>query len=265
MMTVPESEETMETQLRWLQEGKRKAVLIPHGTPFPHLPAYSMVERVPEGLLVFFGTALEDVRRFNARQVTLAQLLGYGIDAKPEPADEIGCVTIRGRNGHEKQAVVTDAKRLDPVTAAAEAVKDPGDTVQLEPAAQVVADRLRSLDAKELRVRPFVAERDALALAAAAQADQHRPLSPTHVIERGEEIVGYFGINSLPLYRLWFHSEKLKASDSTRLLFMIENHYRMAGVGMVATVCNTRSPFYPVAARLGYLEAAGDRLFLKGL
>jgi hypothetical protein len=39
----------------------------------------------------------------------------------------------------------------------------------------------------------------------------------------------------------------------------------MAGVGMVATVCNTRSPFYPVAARLGYLEAAGDRLFLKGL
>lgn len=264
MNTIPEAPETIEAQLEWLRQGKRRAVLLTPGTVMPALGDGLSVTSIPEGVLVYRMNDRLDCK-------SLADLLGYGTNGKPDFAATRGgqgspeVVTIRNRNGAEKQAVVTDGANLPGVLAAAHAVKDLGDTVHRENGQQVIADRLRCLDARELKVRPYRAQEDDLALKAAAKADAHAPLNPTHVIERDGEIVGYFGVNSLPLYRLWFHSEKMKATDSTRLLFMIENHFRMAGVGVVGTVINTTSPFYPVASRGGYLECIGDRLFLKGL
>lgn len=262
--TIPEAPETIEAQLEWLVTGKRKAVLLTPGCVLPELPKTLSALIVKEGLVIYdlSRTIAPEIQQ-HSRNNTLGELLGYGVATKPAQADRL--VTVRGPNGHEKQAVAADSKRLDDAWRAAKAVAGPGDTVQVEHPDRVIEDRLRSLDARELKVRPYDAQRDARALDAAAKADAHAPLNPTHVIEREGEIVGYFGVNSLPLYRLWFHSEKLKASDSLRLLFMIENQYRMAGVGIIGTIINTESPFYPCAARGGYLECQGDRLFLKPL
>jgi hypothetical protein len=268
MTTIPEAPETIEAQLQWLREGKRKAVLLTPGTAIPDLPAFVYsAATVPQGIIIYRHDLVSrhEIAE-HAYMGTLGTLLGYGIPSKPETRNsKLETVVIRSANGHEKQSVVADSERLDAATAAAQQVADPGDTVSIEDGQRVLTDRLRSLDQRELRVRPYDPQRDVLALAQAAKEDAHHPLNPTHVIERGEEIVGYFGVNSLPLYRLWFHSEKMKAADSLRLLFMIENHYRMAGVPLIATIISTGSPFYPVAARGGYLEAPGDRLFLKEL
>lgn len=282
MTTIPEAPETIEAQLEWLRAGKRKAVLLTPGCVVPELPAELLAAIVPEGLLLYREIDNWQVSLVKAGHRPLADLLGYGIDAKPDVSPpsplngeragvrgEAGgeapkVVVIRAANGHEKQAVVTDSKRLDAVTEAAHQVKDAGDTVHVEGPHQVIADRLKSLDGRDLKVRPLF-EEDLPKLIAAAAADQHGTLKVTHIIERGGQIVGYFGVNSLPLYRLWFHSKELKASDSLRLLFLIENHYRMNGHEVVATVINLNSPFYAVAARGGYLEQSGDRLFLKEL
>ena len=266
MNPIPESPETIEAQLDWLTSGKRQFVLLPPGTALPSLHRWWGQMALPEGLLVWderFRTRLQVLSDIEGTEGGVGALLGYGIAAKPAQASDV--VTVRSPEGVEKQAVATDRANLRSVLAAAHGVADPGDTVQRENGAKVVADRLRCLDGRELKVRPYRGESDSLALAAAARADHHAPLNPTHVIEHDGEIVGYFGVNSLPLYRLWFHSEKLHAGASTRLLFMIENHFRMAGVAIVATVINEASPFYPAAGRGGYLECLGDRLFLKQL
>lgn len=269
MTTIPEAPETIEAQLEWLTQGKRAAVLLTPGCVLPEIPAGLMAMLIPEGLLIYawFPTdGVQLINRWQRGQISLPELLGYGVDEKPEELANASVVVVRnGVNGHEKQAAVATPERLDQARAAAQAVADPGDTVTVEDGVRVCADRLRSLDARELKVRPYHPELDATALDAAAAADAHSPLNPTHVIERRGEIIGYFGVNSLPLFRLWFHSEKMKAGDSTRLLFMIENHYRMAGVDVLGTLINTGSPFYPVAARGGYVENLGDRLFLKDL
>lgn len=263
---VPEAPDTLEAQMDWLRQGKRKAVLIPSGSVLPGLPETLGIARVPEGLIIFDPCQTNSREILEAkRQDRLGALLGYGVAAKPSGNGRHPVVVVRGPDGREKQAAVAPSECLDEALQAARQVRDAGDTVSTEDGARVVADRLRSLDARELQVRPYHPEADALALQAAAKADAHTPLHPTHVIERDGEIVGYLGVNSLPLFRLWFHSQKLKAADSLRLLFMIENHYRMAGVPLVATVIHTASPFYPNAARGGYLECAGDRLFLKSL
>jgi hypothetical protein len=264
MNPIPEAPETIEAQLEWLVEGKRLAVLLPPGTAVPAIPDWADVMPCLQGVLLFDG------RRHRRRDIAAAlerglhHVLGYDVPA-PAPGEPHQVVTVRGPNGHEKQAIATSSKRLDDAVAAAERMAGPDDAVTVENGQRVVADRLRSLDGRELRVRPVKSAQDVARLQEAARADNHEPLLVTHLIERGDEVVGYFGVNSLPLYRLWFHSRKLKASDSLRLLFMIENHYRMEGAGVVATIINQQSPFYPVAARGGYLEVAGDRLFLKGL
>jgi hypothetical protein len=268
MTTIPEAPETIEAQLEWLAQGKRAAVLLTPGCVLPEIPSGLAAMLIPEGLLLYamFPTDDDRLTCWQRGQISLPELLGYGTEEKPEELANASVVVVRdGITGHEKQAAVTTPERLDEARAAAHAVADAGDTVTVENGVRVCADRLRSLDARELKVRPYHPEHDATALEAAAAADAHGPLNPTHVIERHGEIIGYFGVNSLPLFRLWFHSAKMKAGDSTRLLFMMENHYRMAGVDVLGTIINTTSPFYPVAARGGYVENLGDRLFLKEL
>lgn len=263
--TIPESPETIEAQLQWLREGKRKAVLLTPGCVLPELPLYTDCVATKIGLVIFNGLQLSrnEVLRHLDRDA-IGELLGYGVAGKPDD-DDPPVVVVRDRNGHEKQAVVAGESRLKDAVRAAENVKSPGDRVSIEDGQQVLDDRLRSLDSRELKIRRFQPETDSLALSLAAKSDDHAPLHPTHVILRGDDIIGYYGLNSLPLYRLWFHSEKMKATDSLRVLWHIEQGYREAGIGLIGTVINLQSPFYPCAVRGGYRECTGDRLFLKGL
>lgn len=268
MNTIPESPETIEAQLEWLYAGKRQAVLLTPGCVVPEIRPGFWAVPIPEGIVIYgAGGAFTEAQIITASRTNrLGEVLGYGVPAKPGSAGiPAGVVVVRDRNGHEKQSVVAESERLDTVMTAAAAVADAGDTVHVENGARVLEDRLESLAARELKFRPYDAQRDGRAVLQAARADDHSPLNPTHVIERDGEIVGSLAINSLPLFRIWFHTEKIKAADSKQLLFAIESHYRMAGVPLVATLVPLKSPFYPVGARFGYTECPDLRLFLKGL
>ena len=127
--TTPEAPETIAAQLQWLREGKRQAVLLTPGCVLPELPEGLLLLPTAEGVLVYRMDSAGAVYRYQRAELTLAELLGYGIPAKPVPCPltpgSEKVIVVRGPTGVEKQSVVTDAKRLDACVTAAHAVKDP--------------------------------------------------------------------------------------------------------------------------------------------
>ena len=102
------------------------------------------------------------------------------------------------------------------------------------------------------QVRLIRSVEEALALRDAARDDGYTPLLPTHLIERGREIIGCVAVNSLPLFRVWLHREKVRARESAAILNVIENGYRAQGHGLVASLLAPDSAFAPVHERFGY-------------
>lgn len=145
--TVPETPKTLEAQFEWLKEGKRKAVLVPNETIQQQgMPA------IPEGMASHptrAGTFIFDPAKVQPADIDVhvgenrvGELLDYGIPDKPAEASAV--VTVRGSDGLEKQAVVTDQANLMNVLEAAKRMAGEGDTVQVEPAEKVIEERLRA-------------------------------------------------------------------------------------------------------------------------
>lgn len=139
--TVPEQPQTLAAQMDWLQQGKRNAVLITPGEDMPALPEGTEVHPTEAGTFVY------DPKRTSPEQIDKAvdenkigDLLGYGIPDKPT-GEIAGVVTIRGKDGAEKQAVVTDQEHLQSVLDRANELAGEGDTVAVETPDQVLANR----------------------------------------------------------------------------------------------------------------------------
>jgi hypothetical protein len=141
---TPEDPRTITAQMEMLRSGKRSAVLITEGEAMPEVPAnFKTVELPGYGTMIYSPRVHREERIIElAKQDKLGRVLGYGVDRKPAPGTEAGVVTVRNPDGVEKQAVVTSQEDLPKVVAAAEKVADPKDTVQLEPAEQVIEARL---------------------------------------------------------------------------------------------------------------------------
>ena len=90
------------------------------------------------------------------------------------------------------------------------------------------------------------------ALVAAAAEDKHTVLFPTHVIRRGEEIVGYLSICATPIVNVWAHSKKVNALQSVRLMHKLDDELKKNGVGTYIMPCSKDSPYYPHMQKLGY-------------
>jgi N12 class adenine-specific DNA methylase len=140
--TVPETPQTINEQMKWLVEGKRKAVMITHGEEVPVLPKGMAITGTPAGLFIF------DPKQTNPAEInaavmnnTIGDLLGYGTPAKPAPGTPAAAVVVRGPDGTEKQGVKTDAQNLPKVVDAAKKVAGPGDTVTIEPEQKVIDER----------------------------------------------------------------------------------------------------------------------------
>ncbi len=265
-VTLPEAPETLEAQLEWLALGKRKAVLITPGAMLPALnPAYQTLN-TPHGLLVYDGVLVTEAEcRQHVNMDTLGVLLGYGVPRKPDVAEE--CVVIRSALGVEKQSVVIDAESLPGALAAANEVKDDGDTVTVEPAEQTLTGRLNTYQRRECVLRPYVPDLHAVAIGElhAHSPTSFKPLGVTHVVERNGVVIGWLGLNSLPFYRMSVPIEDVSAADVIGLVRCVENQLRMVGGNIVATLFDVNCRSYPYKERLGYLEIPNWRLALKNL
>jgi hypothetical protein len=139
---MPERPETIGAQLDWLTTGKRKAVLLTSGAEMPALPAGAEIHPTDAGTFIFDPdrTSPAELDRAVAEN-KIGDVLDYGIADKPAPDQALGAVTIRGADGIEKQAVVTDRANLKSVLAKAKAIAGPEDTVQIETPEQVIRGR----------------------------------------------------------------------------------------------------------------------------
>lgn len=144
IIPVPEAGDTLQLQMDMLRNGRRSVVLITPGETMPEVPGNMKAVTVPDVGTFIYSPRVhrEENLVAQAKAGKLGRILGYGIDTKPKPGTEVGAVTVRTPDGTEKQAVVTDAAHLPAVTQAAEKIAAPGDTVQLEPPEQVIADRV---------------------------------------------------------------------------------------------------------------------------
>ena len=145
----------------------------------------------------------------------------------------------------------------------------PGDVPGQEPAARVPDEAATGRHAAVRYIpwiRPIRAE-DLAALKAAAAADQHQVILPTHVIvtnsEGKEEIVGYLSFQSVCLINTWVDSRRLRARESVHLLNTAENLAALNGAKLLLTPCAGQSPFRPYMAGLGYQFAGDTGMFLK--
>ena len=133
---MPESVDTLNHQLDALRAGKRQAVLFTPGETVPKWAQDSdqySTHETPAGTFLYDAAEItKDQIDEHVAKNTVGRLLGYGIDAKPAPADTIGAVTVRSAQGIEKQSVLTDKENLPGVLQAAQAMAAPGDSVRLE-------------------------------------------------------------------------------------------------------------------------------------
>lgn len=118
-------------------------------------------------------------------------------------------------------------------------------------------------------MRPVRDEADLKRLVTAAAQDNHLVLAPTWVIEKGGELAGYIGLNSVPTFQGWFHTAHVGPRDSALIFNQLENLCRMKlgthGWDQLLLLLPTTSPFRPVMERFGYRHLADAGMWLKGL
>jgi hypothetical protein len=137
----PEQPETLVYQLRWLSQGKRAAVFIPYYMPNVRMGGEFSQVYTHRGLFIFNKEKLSEEEILKAvEEDTLGDILGYGISRKPQKP--IGAVTIRAKNGIEKQAVVVGEEDVLPVLQAAHDMADDDDIVDIEDANAMVLKRI---------------------------------------------------------------------------------------------------------------------------
>ena len=103
-------------------------------------------------------------------------------------------------------------------------------------------------------IRPIRTPEEREALAKAAEADGHITLWPTHLLEKGTEIIGYVGINSMPTVNVWTKTGSVTARESMTMLWGIETMMRDRNMAGYVMPCADNSPYFPFMERLGYTE-----------
>lgn len=114
-------------------------------------------------------------------------------------------------------------------------------------------------------VRPVKDRDEFIRLNNEAFADDHFAITPTHVFEKGGEIVGYANVGTMVPVNTWFHSKKCKARDSMQIINVLENMVRVSGANMMVAPVSNESPFLPVMNRLDYVNMGSANLMIKSL
>lgn len=99
----------------------------------------------------------------------------------------------------------------------------------------------------------------------AAACDQHCVIAPSHVMVKGEKLLGYLSLGALPNVHAWFDSKHPHALDSLKMIETGEAILRDKGVQAYSLLCAEESPFTPHLERLGFSKLGATVLYLKRL
>lgn len=99
----------------------------------------------------------------------------------------------------------------------------------------------------------------------AAAADHHRVIAPTHVMMRGDKIIGYLSLNGLPQVHAWFDSTVKNPRHSREMIKSGEVIFREMGVKNYCIACAAESPFTPHMERMGFEKLGTTVLWAKKL
>ena len=96
----------------------------------------------------------------------------------------------------------------------------------------------------------------------AAKADNHQVLAPTHVMLRGDQIIGYLSLGGIPTVQAWFDTQSGHVLDSLKMIEMGEAILASQGAPGFCVMVSKDSPFFPHMQRLGF-EPVMETTFWK--
>lgn len=134
-------------------------------------------------------------------------------------------------------------------------MNEPSNTIPLPGPKLAERARLVALKDNELAKRLFEA----------AQADHHICIAPTHVMLRGEKIIGYLSLGGMPVVQAWFDTKSGHVLDSLKMIETGEAVFDSQGVKQFMIAVDEASPFYPHMERLGFTPVFKTTLFHKKL
>ena len=105
---------------------------------------------------------------------------------------------------------------------------------------------------------------DLVELKAAAAADAHEVICPTHIVRKSGELVGYFSILAAPTAYVWLDSKRVRPRDSFSLLNTATNI--AIGIGnpdFLVVGCDSGSPFASLMPSMGYVHTMNTHLYVK--
>lgn len=114
-------------------------------------------------------------------------------------------------------------------------------------------------------VSPLKSETELRALIELASGDHHMIFAPTHLIRRGEELLGYVSLGGATVLNAWVDSRRVSARESLFALNVVENLAAASGVKRLLLPVAENSPFFPLVGRLGYAALGKATLNWKEL
>lgn len=115
-----------------------------------------------------------------------------------------------------------------------------------------------------VQIQPLATPAQFAAHEAAALADGHNILVPTHTFERDGEIVGGVSLGGAVTVLGWF-GPRLRARDTAGLINSLANTLRAQGVRHALIPVAENSPLLPHMEKLGFAPLPPLRLFGKTL
>lgn len=103
------------------------------------------------------------------------------------------------------------------------------------------------------------------ALTAKAEADAHDVVAPTHLMVKGNDIIGYLSLGGLPMVQAWFDSHHKHAGDSLKMIEHGETVLREQGHRAFGICCMEASPFTPHMERLGFRKLGVTTVWVKAI
>lgn len=131
------------------------------------------------------------------------------------------------------------------------------ETLDITPEKPLIKERARLVPLKD----NVTAKR----LFEAAAADNHTVIAPTHVMMRGEQIIGYLSLGAMPVVQSWFDSKAGHVLDSLKMIEMGEAVITSQGAQVYQVAVSEDSPFAPHMERLGYTRVFTTTLWQKQL
>lgn len=102
-------------------------------------------------------------------------------------------------------------------------------------------------------------------LQAAAAEDKHAVVAPTHIMMKGEKILGYLSLGGLPIVHAWFDTKHPHALDSLKMIETGEAIFAHGGVNAYGVLCAEDSPFARHMERMGFHKLGTTVLYLKNI